>query len=232
MWKYVTRPPFLWNLYVFILQFLNWCMCVCVYRFWFSLCSTHLPQIDEASGLPAVLRSRRRLGLAGHHQHGSAGAQVRHTKTSWTPGDVSHRLEFLLHIVCVQCASLTFCSDQALVLEAPDLWWCLYLCALFCKCLNNHHCIAPCFPSYFRKVKGLHVNFAPPSKPGLPMALSILLGRRFPKLFGFTDMDIQRLYPCMEKLVVETIKESGYMHIQATKPDTVGKDRGPVSTVL
>uniref|UniRef100_UPI003AAFC995 epoxide hydrolase 1 isoform X4 n=1 Tax=Centroberyx gerrardi TaxID=166262 RepID=UPI003AAFC995 len=72
-------------------------------------------------------------------------------------------------------------------------------------------------------VKGLHLNFAPPSKPGLPMVLSIMLGRRFPKLFGFTDMDIQRLYPCMEKLVVESVKESGYMHIQATKPDTVGR---------
>lgn len=84
------------------------------------------------------------------------------------------------------------------------------------------------FFSHPRSVKGLHVNFAPPSKPGLPMTLSILLGRRFPKLFGFTDVDIQRLYPCMEKLVVESIKESGYMHIQATKPDTVGKDLGPI----
>ncbi|KAM9840805.1 epoxide hydrolase 1 isoform 1-T2 [Aulostomus maculatus] len=72
-------------------------------------------------------------------------------------------------------------------------------------------------------LKGLHVNFAPPSKPGLPMALSIMLGRRFPKLFSFTNMDTERLYPCMEKLVVESIKESGYMHIQATKPDTVGR---------
>ncbi|XP_062292972.1 epoxide hydrolase 1 [Scomber scombrus] len=74
-----------------------------------------------------------------------------------------------------------------------------------------------------KTVKGLHVNFAPPSKPGLPMALSIMLGNRFPKLFNFTDVDIQRLFPCMDKLVVESIKESGYMHIQATKPDTVGR---------
>ncbi|XP_039980746.1 epoxide hydrolase 1 isoform X2 [Xiphias gladius] len=74
-----------------------------------------------------------------------------------------------------------------------------------------------------KSVKGLHVNFAPPSKPSLSMVLSIMLGRHFPKLFGFTDMDIQRLYPCMAKLVVESIKESGYMHIQATKPDTVGR---------
>ncbi|CAN9507555.1 unnamed protein product [Ophioblennius macclurei] len=74
-----------------------------------------------------------------------------------------------------------------------------------------------------KNVKGLHVNFAPPSKPSLAMTLSILLGRRFPKLFGFTDMDTERLYPCMDKLVVESIKETGYMHIQATKPDTVGR---------
>lgn len=74
-----------------------------------------------------------------------------------------------------------------------------------------------------KTVRGLHVNFAPPSKPGLSVTLSIMLGRRFPKLFGFTDMDVQKLYPCMDKLVVESIKESGYMHIQATKPDTVGR---------
>lgn len=59
-----------------------------------------------------------------------------------------------------------------------------------------------------------------------------MLGRRFPKLFGFNDLDIQRLFPCMEKLVVESIKESGYMHIQATKPDTVGEDLWSVSTNL
>ncbi|XP_034554727.1 epoxide hydrolase 1 [Notolabrus celidotus] len=71
-------------------------------------------------------------------------------------------------------------------------------------------------------VKGLHVNFAPPN-PGLLMASSLMLGRRFPKLFGFTDLDVQRLFPCFEKQMVEPIKESGYMHIQATKPDTVGR---------
>uniref|UniRef100_A0A665V1F5 Epoxide hydrolase n=1 Tax=Echeneis naucrates TaxID=173247 RepID=A0A665V1F5_ECHNA len=74
-----------------------------------------------------------------------------------------------------------------------------------------------------KSVKGLHVNFAPPSQHSVHMLLSIMLGRRFPKLFGFTDVDIQRLYPCKEKLLVEPIKESGYMHIQATKPDTVGR---------
>lgn len=62
------------------------------------------------------------------------------------------------------------------------------------------------------------------------MALSIMFGRHFPKLFGFTEVDIQRLYPCKEKLVVESIKETGYMHIQATKPDTVGKNQSPDSS--
>lgn len=72
-------------------------------------------------------------------------------------------------------------------------------------------------------VKGLHVNFAPPDKPSLPMVLSLLLGRRFPKLFGFTEHDVKRLFPCIQKLVVDGLKETGYMHIQSTKPDTVGE---------
>uniref|UniRef100_G3NJG8 Epoxide hydrolase n=1 Tax=Gasterosteus aculeatus aculeatus TaxID=481459 RepID=G3NJG8_GASAC len=72
-------------------------------------------------------------------------------------------------------------------------------------------------------VKGLHVNFAPNSRPGLSMVLSVMLGRRFPKMFGFTDFDVRRLFPCVDKLVVEAVKETGYMHIQATKPDTAGR---------
>ncbi len=72
-------------------------------------------------------------------------------------------------------------------------------------------------------VKGLHINFAPPGKAGFVMISSILLGRRFPKLFGFTEHDVKRLFPTMEKLVVDVIKESGYMHIQSTKPDTAGQ---------
>ncbi|XP_028253027.1 epoxide hydrolase 1 [Parambassis ranga] len=74
-----------------------------------------------------------------------------------------------------------------------------------------------------KTIKGLHVNFAPPSKPEPLIFLSLLLGQHFPKLFGFTDLDVQKLYPYMKKHVVESIRESGYMHIQATKPDTVGR---------
>lgn len=55
------------------------------------------------------------------------------------------------------------------------------------------------------------------------MVLSLLLGRWFPKLFGFTEHDVKRLFPCMQKLVVDGVKETGYMHIQSTKPDTVGE---------
>lgn len=83
---------------------------------------------------------------------------------------------------------------------------------------SSFHFVCP------RVVKGLHVNFAPNSRPGLSMVLSVMLGRRFPKMFGFTDFDVRRLFPCVDKLVVEAVKETGYMHIQATKPDTAGKD--------
>ncbi|KAG9282600.1 epoxide hydrolase 1 [Astyanax mexicanus] len=72
-------------------------------------------------------------------------------------------------------------------------------------------------------VKGLHVNFAPPAKPSLMVVLSMLLGRHFPKLFDFSEHDIKRLFPCVQKLVVDAVKETGYMHIQATKPDTAGR---------
>ncbi|XP_070843765.1 epoxide hydrolase 1 isoform X7 [Chaetodon trifascialis] len=74
-----------------------------------------------------------------------------------------------------------------------------------------------------KTVKGLHLNAFLPSTSFHPTVSSIMLGHHFPKLFGFTDMDIQRLFPRMDKLVVEPIKESGYMHIQVTKPDTAGR---------
>lgn len=72
-------------------------------------------------------------------------------------------------------------------------------------------------------VKGLHINFAPPAQGSVLMGLSLIFGRRFPKLFGFTEHDVKRLFPCMDKLVVDALRETGYMHIQATKPDTAGR---------
>ncbi|XP_058470235.1 epoxide hydrolase 1 [Solea solea] len=72
-------------------------------------------------------------------------------------------------------------------------------------------------------VKGLHVNFAPITKPSIQTILSMMFGRYFPNLFGFNDMDVKGVFPCKEKMFVNVIRESGYMHIQATKPDTVGR---------
>lgn len=53
--------------------------------------------------------------------------------------------------------------------------------------------------------------------------LTPLLGERFGRFLGYTEKDIELLYPYKEKVFYSTMRESGYMHIQATKPDTVGK---------
>nr|XP_021535181.1 epoxide hydrolase 1 [Neomonachus schauinslandi] len=68
-------------------------------------------------------------------------------------------------------------------------------------------------------VKGLHLNMAFVLNPG---TLTLLLGRRFPRFFGYTQRDIELLYPFKEKVFYSLMRESGYMHIQGTKPDTVG----------
>lgn len=70
---------------------------------------------------------------------------------------------------------------------------------------------------------------APPSKPNLPVVLSVMLGRWFPWLFGFTEHDVKRIFPYMKKVFGESLRESGYMHIQATKPDTAGESLANVS---
>lgn len=51
----------------------------------------------------------------------------------------------------------------------------------------------------------------------------MLLGHYFPRLFGFTHHDVKKIFPIKQKLVVSAVKETGYMHIQSTKPDTAGK---------
>ncbi|KAM3863029.1 epoxide hydrolase 1 [Diretmus argenteus] len=70
-------------------------------------------------------------------------------------------------------------------------------------------------------VKGLHLNMFV-SKKGLKMLLSLLIGPYLPFLVGFTREDVRRLFPYLEKNVYEILRESGYLHIQATKPDTAG----------
>lgn len=67
-----------------------------------------------------------------------------------------------------------------------------------------------------------------------PGILTLLLGRRFPRLFGYTQRDMELLFPFREKVFYSLLRESGYMHIQCTKPDTVGEcvlpARGPHPT--
>ncbi|KAM4771826.1 epoxide hydrolase 1 isoform 1-T2 [Rhinophrynus dorsalis] len=71
-------------------------------------------------------------------------------------------------------------------------------------------------------VKGLHLNvvFAFPNT--LPQILSVMLGQRFPGLFGLQEEDVKRMFPFLKKAFYHSMKESGYMHLQATKPDTAG----------
>ncbi|KAM9316180.1 epoxide hydrolase 1-like [Gastrophryne carolinensis] len=71
-------------------------------------------------------------------------------------------------------------------------------------------------------VKGLHLNIAVIFRAKPVVIFSALLGRYFPGLFGFKDEDVRKMFPFMKKVVAFSFNESGYMHIQATKPDTAG----------
>lgn len=71
-------------------------------------------------------------------------------------------------------------------------------------------------------VRGLHLNMVNARFGGIQTIFSLLLGRYLPFLVGFTREDVRRMYPFMQKNVYEILRESGYMHIQATKPDTAG----------
>ncbi|XP_075060438.1 epoxide hydrolase 1 [Mixophyes fleayi] len=71
-------------------------------------------------------------------------------------------------------------------------------------------------------VIGLHLNVVFALSPKLPVVLSVFLGQHFPGLFGFQDEDVRRMFPFVKKVFHQTVKESGYMHLQATKPDTAG----------
>ncbi|XP_032626357.1 epoxide hydrolase 1-like isoform X2 [Chelonoidis abingdonii] len=73
-----------------------------------------------------------------------------------------------------------------------------------------------------KSVKGLHLNFVFVISGGLGRLVSLLLGAYVPWLVGLTREDSRRLYPYLEKNVYELLRETGYLHIQATKPDTAG----------
>lgn len=71
-------------------------------------------------------------------------------------------------------------------------------------------------------VKGLHLNMCMSTR-GFKVLLSLMIGPYLPFLVGFSWEDVRRLFPFFEKNVWEILRESGYLHIQATKPDTAGR---------
>lgn len=70
---------------------------------------------------------------------------------------------------------------------------------------------------YPSNIIGIHRNFGPSVSPLHP---KYLIGAYFPSLF-FTPKEIEKNFPRFKKLS-GLLLESGYFHIQATKPDTVG----------
>ncbi|XP_055672234.1 epoxide hydrolase 1-like isoform X2 [Falco peregrinus] len=73
-----------------------------------------------------------------------------------------------------------------------------------------------------QSVKGLHLNLIFAGRQGLRRMISVMLGAYIPWLVGFTREDVRRMYPFIQKNIHELLRESGYLHIQATKPDTAG----------
>nr|XP_013026466.2 epoxide hydrolase 1-like isoform X1 [Anser cygnoides] len=71
-------------------------------------------------------------------------------------------------------------------------------------------------------VKGIHVNLVFITMQGFKKLIQVMLGAYVPWLVGFTREDVRRMYPFMQKNVYDLLRESGYLHIQATKPDTAG----------
>ncbi|KAK2922041.1 epoxide hydrolase 1 [Channa argus] len=72
-----------------------------------------------------------------------------------------------------------------------------------------------------QSVKGLHLNMCMSTR-GFKVLLSLIIGPYLPFLVGLSREDVRRMFPYMEKNVWNILQESGYMHIQATKPDTAG----------
>ena len=63
-----------------------------------------------------------------------------------------------------------------------------------------------------------------PTAPMTPrVILKQLIGAWLPDLVFGSQSEADKIYPLGEKML-DVLKETGYMHIQATKPDTVGKN--------
>lgn len=68
-------------------------------------------------------------------------------------------------------------------------------------------------------------------KMGFSVMFSLMIGSYLPFLVGFSREDVRRLFPFFEKNVYGILRETGYFHIQATKPDTAGGGR-PIKILL
>ncbi|KAJ8020961.1 Epoxide hydrolase 1 [Holothuria leucospilota] len=69
-----------------------------------------------------------------------------------------------------------------------------------------------------RYVRGHHSNFLDVQPPLLPIRL--LVGSFFPSLVTKNEVDQKKMFPVKDR-IIKLLRETGYMHIQATKPDTV-----------
>lgn len=76
--------------------------------------------------------------------------------------------------------------------------------------------IATAFP---KEVLGFHSNSLVDLSP-MPM-IKWLLGSLWPSLFVEEEV-VKRMYPLKDRIEV-LFWESGYVHLQGTKPDTIGK---------
>ncbi|KAI8505997.1 epoxide hydrolase [Branchiostoma belcheri] len=71
-------------------------------------------------------------------------------------------------------------------------------------------------------VKGLHNNMQLVNAGDPRLIFRIMVGSVFPSLVGVKPEEHDRVYPYGSKVLMGLLRETGYMHIQATKPDTVG----------
>lgn len=67
-------------------------------------------------------------------------------------------------------------------------------------------------------VKGLHLNMAFITK-NVYYYVTLFLALCFLNMFGYMERDIGLMSTFKEKFYYSVIQESGYMHIQCTKPD-------------
>lgn len=73
---------------------------------------------------------------------------------------------------------------------------------------------------YPTKVIGMHANGCNVNSP--LQFIKTAIGGYFPSLIGIPKEYEEYLYPMAEKFSY-VVLETGYLHLQATKPDTVGK---------